>query len=195
MENLVSNAERRAIMTGETVVVPRMCDLPHVLPGLTGKVELVFEGEQEGAVKVGKALVGKGGAGDLPPVFPGSAAQTTPAPGGPCNGAASERAPRNTRGSSNGSKRGNAVEVSDSMPLGAYAQELSRVPGLRDLVKRHIPALTAEHEIAAVMEFVLDGLHQNSKIAQGRSGPQDLVQGHRGEHPPVWEDRPRRTEA
>jgi len=59
MENLVSNAERRAIMVGEPVLTPRMCDLPHVLPGLTGKIELVFEGEQEGSVKVGRALVGK----------------------------------------------------------------------------------------------------------------------------------------
>jgi magnesium chelatase subunit I len=58
MENLVSNAERRAILIDEDVVVPRICDLPHVLPGLTGKIELVFEGEQEGSVKVSKALVG-----------------------------------------------------------------------------------------------------------------------------------------
>ena len=59
MENLISNAERRAILLGDRMIAPRMCDLPHILPGITGKVELVFEGEQEGAVKVSKALVGK----------------------------------------------------------------------------------------------------------------------------------------
>src|SRR5204863_454490 len=59
MENLVSNAERRAIMTNDANIVPRICDLPHVLPGMTGKIELVFEGEQEGPAKVGRALIGK----------------------------------------------------------------------------------------------------------------------------------------
>src|SRR5258706_10472742 len=52
MENLVSNAERRAILTGDQCVVPRVCDLPHILTGMTGKIELVFEGEQEGPLKV-----------------------------------------------------------------------------------------------------------------------------------------------
>src|ERR1051326_8015468 len=59
MENLVSNAERRAILNNDREIVPRICDLPHVLPGMTGKIELVFEGEQEGPLKVGKALIGK----------------------------------------------------------------------------------------------------------------------------------------
>ncbi|MCX6143667.1 MAG: sigma 54-interacting transcriptional regulator [Ignavibacteriales bacterium] len=59
MENLVSNAERRAILVGDRTIVPRICDLAHALPGMTGKVELVFEGEQEGPAEVSKALVGK----------------------------------------------------------------------------------------------------------------------------------------
>ena len=59
MENLISNAERRAILSGENTVIPRYSDFHFALPGMTGKMELVFEGEQEGAVKVGKALMGK----------------------------------------------------------------------------------------------------------------------------------------
>jgi len=59
IENLVSNAERRAILVGDRSIVPRICDLPYALPGMTGKVELVFEGEQEGPIKVSKALIGK----------------------------------------------------------------------------------------------------------------------------------------
>lgn len=54
LENLVSNAERRAIFLNDKYIVPRICDLAHVLPGMTGKIELVFEGEQEGPLKVGK---------------------------------------------------------------------------------------------------------------------------------------------
>ena len=59
MENLISSAEQRAIVNGEKVIVPRICDLQQVLPGMTGKLELVFEGEQEGSVKVSRALIGK----------------------------------------------------------------------------------------------------------------------------------------
>ena len=59
MENLISSAERRAIINNEKVIVPRICDLQQVLPGMTGKLELVFEGEQEGSVKVSRALIGK----------------------------------------------------------------------------------------------------------------------------------------
>ena len=55
IENLVSNAERRAFSTGDPCIAPRISDLPHVLPGMTGKIELVFEGEQEGPVRVGRA--------------------------------------------------------------------------------------------------------------------------------------------
>ncbi len=59
MENLISNAERRAILSKDSIIVPRLCDLSSTLPAITGKVELVFEGEQEGSVKVGRALIGK----------------------------------------------------------------------------------------------------------------------------------------
>jgi magnesium chelatase subunit I len=41
------------------MIMPRMCDVLSILPGITGKVELVFEGEQEGAIKVAKALISK----------------------------------------------------------------------------------------------------------------------------------------
>ncbi|MDP4221138.1 MAG: magnesium chelatase, partial [Bacteroidota bacterium] len=48
METLVSNAERRAILAGDKIIVPRVTDLAYVISGVTGKVELVFEGEEEG---------------------------------------------------------------------------------------------------------------------------------------------------
>ena len=58
-ENLISNAERRAILNNDDMIMPRMCDILSIIPGITGKVELVFEGEQEGSIKVAKALVSK----------------------------------------------------------------------------------------------------------------------------------------
>jgi hypothetical protein len=59
MENLVSNAERRAILNGESVAVPRMCDLPHVLPGLTGKTSWSSRASRKEASKLAKLLWAK----------------------------------------------------------------------------------------------------------------------------------------
>src|SRR5215212_1754765 len=58
-ENLVSTAERRMLLTGEKAATIRITDFAGVVPAITGKVELVYEGEQEGAHIVAKNLVGK----------------------------------------------------------------------------------------------------------------------------------------
>ncbi len=57
-ELLVSNLERRAVLAGEKVVAPRLVDLFATLPAITGKVEMVFEGEQQGAEIVARKLIG-----------------------------------------------------------------------------------------------------------------------------------------
>lgn len=165
MENLVSNAERRAILAQDRMIVPRICDLPHVLPGLTGKVELVFEGEQEGTVKVSKALVGKAVRETFKHYFPDPlrkrARQTQPTQGG-------RQEPEDPEYGKiiRWFESGNAVEVADDMPLDAYTEELNKVAGLREVTRRFMKNLEEKYELPSVMEFVLDGLHQNSKIAK-----------------------------
>ena len=57
LENVVSNAERRAIATKEKAVVPRVSDVYAALPAITGKLELEYEGELQGADAVAKDLV------------------------------------------------------------------------------------------------------------------------------------------
>ena len=47
-ENVVSNAERRALENGEDVAVPRVLDIYAALPAITGKIELEYEGELKG---------------------------------------------------------------------------------------------------------------------------------------------------
>src|SRR5262245_45208179 len=58
IEILVSNLERRGLKHSEKRVAPRLCDLPATLPAITGKVEMVYEGEQQGAEVVAKRLIG-----------------------------------------------------------------------------------------------------------------------------------------
>jgi magnesium chelatase subunit I len=162
MENLVSNAERRAIVMKEKHIVPRMCDLPHALPGITGKVELVFEGEQEGSLKVGKALIGKATREVFKKYFPDPLKKQKRAPQGQEQKDTSEYAA--IVGWFEG---GNSVEVADDLPFEAYYAELSRIPTLYAITRKYFKLDESNtYDLASAMEFVLDGLHQNSKIAK-----------------------------
>src|SRR5262249_53305529 len=58
LELLTSNLERRALATGDDPATPRLCDLPMLLPAITGKVEMVYEGEQQGMEVVARKLIG-----------------------------------------------------------------------------------------------------------------------------------------
>ena len=57
MELVVSNAERRALVNGERLAVPRISDIYAALPGITGKLELEYEGEMRGADTVVRDLI------------------------------------------------------------------------------------------------------------------------------------------
>ena len=178
MENLISNAERRAILIGEDVVVPRICDLPHVLPGLTGKIELVFEGEQEGSVKVSKALVGKAVRETFKRYFPDPLRKRSRPSGEGQGGKQASEDPE--YGKIVGYfETGNAIEIADDMTIASYTKELDKVRGLRELTRKYMKNLDDHYELPSVMEFVLDGLHQNSKIAKDemdhRTAYKDLV--------------------
>jgi magnesium chelatase subunit I len=57
LENVISNAERRAIMNGEDHIIPRVADIYSALPAITGKIELEYEGELKGPDTVAKDLI------------------------------------------------------------------------------------------------------------------------------------------
>ena len=59
LENLLSTAERRALLAGDETTTVRLSDFMGVIPSITGKVELVYEGEQEGAAVVAYNLIGE----------------------------------------------------------------------------------------------------------------------------------------
>jgi magnesium chelatase subunit I len=163
MENLVSNAERRSITLGENVVIPRICDLPHILPGLTGKIELVFEGEQEGSVKVSRALVGKAVRETFRKYFPDPLKKQRPR----SQEGQGRQAPEDSEYAKiiQWFEAGNRIDIADDMTTASYVRELEKVPGLHDVTKRYFRD-AHELEFPSIMEFVLDGLHQNSKIAK-----------------------------
>jgi magnesium chelatase subunit I len=57
LENVISNAERRALRNGEKIIVPRIGDIYAALPSITGKLELEYEGEMRGADTVARELI------------------------------------------------------------------------------------------------------------------------------------------
>jgi magnesium chelatase subunit I len=57
LESVLSNAERRALITGESVAVPRVLDIYAALPSITGKLELEYEGELKGSDAVARELI------------------------------------------------------------------------------------------------------------------------------------------
>ena len=64
MESVISNAERRALLTGEELIVPRISDVYAAIPSMTGKMELEYEGEQLGANRIARDLI-KRAAGEI----------------------------------------------------------------------------------------------------------------------------------
>ncbi|HTK81502.1 MAG TPA: magnesium chelatase [Bacteroidota bacterium] len=165
MENLVSNAERRSLLTSDSTIVPRICDLPHVLPGMSGKVELVFEGEQEGPAKVGRALIGKAVREVFKKYYP-DPLQRKPIR---VHGGETRQPTEDLEYGKITSwfEAGNKIEISDDMSLDAYFSELDKVKSLREVTRKHMNIPEAnKSELASAMEFTLDGLHQFSKIAK-----------------------------
>lgn len=70
LENLLSTAERRALRSGEDKTTLRLSDFMGIIPAITGKVELVYEGEQEGAAVVAQHLLGDAIHTFFPAYFP-----------------------------------------------------------------------------------------------------------------------------
>ena len=159
IENLISNAERRAIMNNDELIMPRMCDVLSILPGITGKVELVFEGEQEGALKVAKALISKSVREIYKKYFPDPLMKKKKA--------AAEKEVKDPYAEVvEWFQYGGKVNIKDDMTFKEYFKELKKVDGLENFVKKFPQYYETETELASLMEFVLDGLHQNSKIAK-----------------------------
>lgn len=158
IELLVSNLERRALATGDRPVHPRVCDLQLVAPAITGKIEMVYEGEQQGAEVVAKKLTGQAIAKLFRERFPEPGKERA------SEEASEERAAGPYAPLLAWFAEGNGVDVSDEMPFAEYEAALGKVPGLYDLE----PVARAEtrEERAFWAELALEGLHQALKLAR-----------------------------
>jgi len=154
LELLTSNLERRRLVAGDEVVAPRVCDLPQLAPAITGKIEMVYEGEQQGAEVVVRKLIGSAVLKTFQAKFPelgreaGSGGEDDTGPYAAILAWFAE---------------GNSIELSDESPFAEHLAELARVPGLMELAAT---VGSTPEETAFWAEVVLDGLHQSVKLAR-----------------------------
>ncbi len=156
LELLASNLERRCLTTGDDPVFPRLCDLQMLLPAITGKVEMVYEGEQQGAEVVTRGLIGDAVRKIFDSRFPavgkelGSGGEEDTGPYAAIVAWFAE---------------GNHLSLSDTQPFAEYESALARVPGLLDLAAAHC-AQRRPDALTLGAEMILEGLHQHLKLAR-----------------------------
>jgi magnesium chelatase subunit I len=183
IELLVSNLERRAAALGDQLLFPRLADLMMLVPAITGKLEMVYEGEQQGAEVVAKSLIGSAVRSLFEERFPALERRTARQRRSASldedddmeamfRRVSRQEAPEESGGVPGEYvpilewfAAGNRVTLSDEQPFSDYLSELRRVAGLEDLVaSRTSPK--HDQERAFLMELVLEGLHQSLRLAR-----------------------------
>ncbi len=145
IENVLSNAERRAIRHGEGLVAPRISDVYAALPSLTGKLELEYEGEMKGADAVARELI-RGAVGRVySKYFEGA----------------------NVSGIVQWFELGGTLKIADDQPSAEVVKQLQGIQGLLEVAGRLAKGLPEDPAVqASTAEFVLDGLYAHRRISR-----------------------------
>ncbi|MEN9547441.1 MAG: hypothetical protein RIR12_32 [Bacteroidota bacterium] len=163
-ENAVSGAERRAILNNEPQTQVWVNDLAGVIPAITGKVELVYEGEQEGPYQVAMNLVDKAIRSQFIQYFPNpDALKKRRNTGKPSQAEQKEDNPY--KPITQWFDKGNTLNISFNTTDKNKQMLLYQVDGLYALVKKYYAGAN-EEQAALLMEFVLHGLASYSLISK-----------------------------
>lgn len=154
-ENLISTAERRALLAGTDTTTVRLSDFMGIIPAITGKVELVYEGEQEGAALVAQHLIGDAIHTFFPAYFPKI-----------------EKLERDANASPYAkllewffSETG--FELLDDATDADYKKQLDAIAPLEDLIQKYQPEFPQEDKYF-LKEFLLWGLVEYDKLSKDR---------------------------
>lgn len=154
-EIMMSSMERRALLNNEEVSYARVCDLFAAVPAITGKVELVYKGEQEGVGHVAEHLLGKAVKESFNEMF----------------------VPNYKRGRDpkysfdefsaivNWFEKGNTLDLDDTLSTQALKAALDPIPSLKNIARRTFPSLDGG-ALYSAMEYLLEGLAQNFVISK-----------------------------
>ena len=177
VENVISNAERRAIRHDEKLVVPRIGDVYAAMPAITGKLELEYEGEMKGADHVGRELIRMAIAKTFDGYFKGADMNQVV----------------------QWFDLGGEIQLADAAPAAEALQSLRGIQGLMEkLVKLNVgPKDAAETQVSAA-EFALEGLHAHKRIGRneervfkaGEKPPKPVEKPFERDEPPFRSRRP-----
>ncbi len=155
-ENLLASAERRIEINKEEKTTARVGDFLSIVPSITGKVELVYEGEQEGAGHVAISLVGKAIRSLFTQYFPDPEQFRKQKEGDLTNPYSEVVA---------WFEKGKAVEIFNDLPRSEYEAILNRIPGLKEMINKYQDNLDEEEKLF-FMEFALHGLAEFSLLSK-----------------------------
>ena len=145
MENVISNAERRAISNNEKLVVPRVSDVYAALPAITGKLELEYEGEMKGADHVSRELIRAAIAKTYDQYFTGA----------------------NVQQIVQWFDLGGEIQLSDSIAAAEALENLKEIQGLIEkLGPLGISQKEGPEQQVSAAEFILEGLHAHKRIGR-----------------------------
>ncbi len=152
-ENVLSAVERRTLLNKEKKGYVRIADFVGLIPSITGKIELVYEGEQEGPANVAHMLIGKAIREQFVNYFPDPQQINKKEGTNPYSDIIQWFG------------KGEMVELFHDMTEKAYADTLNNVNGLAKLVDHHYPKARKQHKLL-LMEFVLHGLAEYSLLSK-----------------------------
>src|ERR1035441_622893 len=145
LELVVSNAERRTLLHAETLVVPRVSDIYAALPGITGKLELEYEGEMRGADTVVQELIRTAVGKIYDRYFSGV----------------------DTEQREVWFNLGGTVKLDEDQPAAAALKELKGIQGLVEkLPPLGVKSGDAAPKVVAAAEFLLEGLVAHRKLSR-----------------------------
>jgi magnesium chelatase subunit I len=151
LELVISNAERRALLHGEMSAVPRIADIYAALPGITGKLELEYEGEMKGADNVVHELIRAAIAKVFDQYF----------------------GDENTQQIEQWFHLGGSIRLADTMSAAAALSEIENIQGLRAKLGRVKIASAASvaspdtpERIVSAAEFLLEGMAAHKRIGR-----------------------------
>ncbi|MDA1185517.1 MAG: magnesium chelatase [Acidobacteria bacterium] len=149
LENVVSNAERRALAAGEPVAIPRVTDVYAALPSITGKFEMEYEGEMKGAEAIARDLI-RAAVANVADGYLGHL---------------------DTRQVIDWFDLGGSLSLADSTSAADLIESTRQVQGLTELARAAgIPQDASIPLLASGIDFVLEGLCAMKKIGRNDEG-------------------------
>ena len=169
LENVISNAERRAVRLGEKEIVPRLADIYAALPAITGKIELEYEGELIGGAVIARELIRRAADATL-----------------------SERDDSlDLDEIVIWFDRGQALQVSDDASAAVARKGFAAVPGLIEIVTASGLGVGDDADAVVACELVLEALVARRKLSRSESGQYGRSARRKGSMP---QERPDRDE-